>query len=62
MKPGFLFQVMLFFYMIILFLIFIIQFSVACACLAVDEKKEIRLAETVNISFPIVLEAFKIFV
>jgi len=38
-------QVMLFFYMIILLLIFVIQFSVACACLGVDEKKELQLAE-----------------
>lgn len=37
-------QVMLFFYMIVLFLIFVIQFSVACACLAVDEEQEIHYA------------------
>ena len=41
-------QVMLFFYMIILLLIFVIQFSVACACLGVDEKKELQLAEAVR--------------
>lgn len=33
-------QVMLFFYMIILFIIFIIQFSVACACLAINEDQQ----------------------
>uniref|UniRef100_A0A0P4WA47 Tetraspanin n=2 Tax=Scylla olivacea TaxID=85551 RepID=A0A0P4WA47_SCYOL len=33
-------QVMLFFYMIVLFIIFIIQFSVACACLAINEDQE----------------------
>ncbi|KAK4308921.1 hypothetical protein Pmani_019416 [Petrolisthes manimaculis] len=33
-------QVMLFFYMIVLFIIFIIQFSVACACLAINEKQQ----------------------
>ncbi|XP_045622425.2 tetraspanin-31 isoform X1 [Procambarus clarkii] len=33
-------QVMLFFYMIVLFIIFIIQFSVACACLAINENQE----------------------
>jgi len=38
-------QVMLFFYMIILLLIFVIQFSVACACLGVDKDKELQLAE-----------------
>jgi len=33
-------QVMLFFYMVVLFLIFLIQFSVACAALAIDENDE----------------------
>ncbi|XP_042894414.1 tetraspanin-31-like [Penaeus japonicus] len=33
-------QVMLFFYMIVLFIIFIIQFSVACACLAINEQQQ----------------------
>ena len=41
-------QVMLFFYMIVLFLIFVIQFSVACACLAVDEEQEINYASQVS--------------
>ena len=41
-------QVMLFFYMITLLLIFVIQFSVACACLGVDEEKELQLAEAVS--------------
>ena len=39
---------MLFFYMITLLLIFVIQFSVACACLGVDEDKELQLAEAVS--------------
>ena len=36
-------QVCLFFYMVILFLIFFIQFAIACACLALsdDQKKKI---------------------
>uniref|UniRef100_A0A1B6E945 Tetraspanin n=1 Tax=Clastoptera arizonana TaxID=38151 RepID=A0A1B6E945_9HEMI len=38
-------QVMLFFYMVILFLLFIVQFSIACACLAVDMKEQEQLAE-----------------
>jgi len=37
-------QVMLFFYMIVLFIIFIIQFSVACACLAFNEEQQKNLA------------------
>lgn len=41
---------MLFFYMIVLFLIFVIQFSVACACLAVDEEQEINYASQVGIT------------
>ena len=41
-------QVFLFFYMIILFLIFVIQFSVACACLAVGKDREIELARKVS--------------
>lgn len=36
-------QVMLFFYMIVLFSIFVIQFSVACACLASSEEDEINI-------------------
>jgi len=34
-------QVMLFFYMVVLFSIFVIQFSVACACLAADTNSEV---------------------
>ena len=48
---------MLFFYMITLLLIFVIQFSVACACLGVDEDKELQLAEAVRTEkylFPLV--------
>ncbi|XP_018305502.1 tetraspanin-13 isoform X2 [Mycetomoellerius zeteki] len=38
-------QVLLFFYMLILFLLFLIQFSIACACLAVNTKQQEQLAE-----------------
>ncbi|XP_066999235.1 tetraspanin-13 isoform X2 [Anabrus simplex] len=37
-------QVLLFFYMLILFLLFLVQFSVACACLAVNMKQQEALA------------------
>jgi len=39
-------QVLLFFYMVVLFILFIIQFSIACACLAVDDKTQSALART----------------
>jgi tetraspanin-13/31 len=39
-------QVLLFFYMVVLFILFIIQFSIACACLAVDDQTQITLATT----------------
>ncbi|XP_071444200.1 tetraspanin-31 [Hetaerina americana] len=38
-------QVILFFYMLILFLLFLVQFSVACACLAVNRDQQRQLAE-----------------
>ncbi|XP_017782201.1 PREDICTED: tetraspanin-13 [Nicrophorus vespilloides] len=38
-------QVMLFFYMVILFLLFLIQFSVACACLGVNMEQQEQWAE-----------------
>ncbi|KAF7281618.1 tetraspanin 97E isoform X2 [Rhynchophorus ferrugineus] len=38
-------QVILFFYMLILFLLFLIQFSVACACLGVNQSQQEQLAE-----------------
>ncbi|CAH0750351.1 unnamed protein product [Diatraea saccharalis] len=38
-------QVMLFFYMVILFLLFLVQFSVACACLAVNSEQQELLAQ-----------------
>ncbi|XP_053743914.1 tetraspanin-13-like isoform X2 [Synchiropus splendidus] len=38
-------QVMLFFYMMILFTVFIVQFSVSCACLAVNEDQQNHLLE-----------------
>lgn len=34
--------------MIILFLIFVVQFSVACACLAVDKEEKEQLAKEVS--------------
>lgn len=37
-------QVLLFFYMIILFLLFLIQFSLACACLAMNDDQKDALA------------------
>ncbi|XP_075974476.1 tetraspanin 97E isoform X2 [Anticarsia gemmatalis] len=37
-------QVMLFFYMVILFLLFLVQFSVACACLTVNSDQQEILA------------------
>jgi len=36
-------QIMLFIYMIVLFMIFIIQFSVACAALSIDQGQEIEV-------------------
>ena len=44
-------QVLLFFYMAILLVIFIIQFSVACACLAVDKDREQEISQNVSKSF-----------
>ncbi len=41
-------QILLFFYMVILFAIFVIQFSVACACLAVGPEDELKVARTVG--------------
>ncbi|RZF46189.1 hypothetical protein LSTR_LSTR011543 [Laodelphax striatellus] len=38
-------QVMLFFYMIILFMLFVVQFGIACACLGVDMKEQEKIAE-----------------
>lgn len=42
------FQVMLFFYMVVLFLIFLIQFSVSCAALAIDDEDEIAIVKKVR--------------
>jgi len=39
-------QVLLFFYMVVLFLIFLIQFSVSCAALAINEDDEKRIIQT----------------
>jgi tetraspanin-13/31 len=38
-------QVLLFFYMVVLFLIFLIQFSVSCAALAINKDDENRIIE-----------------
>lgn len=38
-------QVMLFFYMVILFVLFLVQFSIACACLAVNSDQQEALAQ-----------------
>merc|ERR1712241_621912 len=39
-------QVMLFFYMMILFVIFVIQFSVACACIGITHDQEETMSST----------------
>lgn len=38
-------QVLLFFYMMILFMVFIVQFSVSCACLALNKDQQNHLLE-----------------
>ncbi|CAK6958931.1 tetraspanin-13-like [Scomber scombrus] len=38
-------QVLLFFYMIILFIVFVVQFSVSCACLALNKDQQDQLLE-----------------
>ncbi|XP_062384896.1 tetraspanin-13b [Sardina pilchardus] len=38
-------QVLLFFYMIILFMVFVVQFSVSCACLAINKDQQEHLLE-----------------
>ncbi|XP_057373511.1 tetraspanin-31-like [Daphnia carinata] len=38
-------QVLLFFYMVVLFILFVIQFAIACACLAVNSETQKTLAE-----------------
>ncbi|XP_023658331.1 tetraspanin-13a [Paramormyrops kingsleyae] len=38
-------QVLLFFYMIVLFLVFVVQISVSCACLAINEDQQGQLLE-----------------
>ncbi|KAK3597043.1 hypothetical protein CHS0354_022051 [Potamilus streckersoni] len=38
-------QVLLFFYMVILFLLFLLQFSLACACLAMNDAQKESLAQ-----------------
>uniref|UniRef100_A0A8C4EN31 Tetraspanin 13a n=1 Tax=Dicentrarchus labrax TaxID=13489 RepID=A0A8C4EN31_DICLA len=38
-------QVLLFFYMMILFLVFVMQFSVSCACLALNKDQQNHLLE-----------------
>ena len=44
-------QVMLFFYMMILFVIFVIQFSVACACIGFTHDQETKLTQQVMNKF-----------
>jgi hypothetical protein len=44
-------QVALFFYMVVLFSIFVIQFSVACASLAASTEDELEIMEKVIINF-----------
>lgn len=41
--------------MLILFLLFLIQFSIACACLAVNAKQQEQLAEQVIYIYFIIL-------
>uniref|UniRef100_A0AAQ4PLJ8 Tetraspanin 13a n=1 Tax=Gasterosteus aculeatus aculeatus TaxID=481459 RepID=A0AAQ4PLJ8_GASAC len=38
-------QVLLFFYMIILFIVFVMQFSVSCACLSLNKEQQNHLLE-----------------
>ncbi|XP_054161487.1 tetraspanin-13-like [Oppia nitens] len=38
-------QVMLFFYMVVLFILFVVQFSIACACLAFSSQQQSQLAQ-----------------
>ncbi|XP_013382393.1 tetraspanin-31 isoform X3 [Lingula anatina] len=38
-------QVLLFFYMLILFLLFLVQFAISCACLAVNESQQQQIAQ-----------------
>ncbi|XP_038161122.1 tetraspanin-13-like [Cyprinodon tularosa] len=38
-------QVLLFFYMMILFLVFVLQFSISCACLALNSDQQNQLLE-----------------
>ncbi|NP_001291076.1 tetraspanin-13 [Esox lucius] len=38
-------QVLLFFYMLILFLVFIVQLSVSAACLAINKEQQVKLLE-----------------
>ncbi|XP_063705224.1 tetraspanin-31 [Culicoides brevitarsis] len=50
-------QVILFFYMIILFVLFVIQFSIACSCLAVNSERQKHLAEEAWTTLPNVTKA-----
>ncbi|RVE63114.1 hypothetical protein OJAV_G00165160 [Oryzias javanicus] len=38
-------QVLLFFYMVILFMVFVLQFSISCACLALNTEQQNQLLE-----------------
>ncbi|KAH8294973.1 hypothetical protein KR018_004862 [Drosophila ironensis] len=48
-------QVMLFFYMIILFMLFLIQFSIASSCLAVNSEQQQQFAEQGWMTVPVEL-------
>jgi hypothetical protein len=52
-------QILLFFYMVVLFANVLIQFSVACACLAVDTQEELDLASKVHVNFTLETLRFK---
>ena len=52
-------QVMLFFYMMILFVIFVIQFSVACACIGFTHDQEEALTRKVHRNYNILMTLFQ---
>ena len=47
-------------YMIVLFLLFLVQFAVACACLAVNQQQQHRLAQQVRAQPDVVVVVFRI--
>ena len=54
-------QILLFVYMVVLFSIFVIQFSVACACLAASTDDELNLTERVKLFFKATFQAMVLF-